>query len=76
MRKKKNNNLVAIIYANGNGKTLYYTSSNRAGMKVGICNASVIWSCMHGTTLRDNEGNEITFAIVDGSEVKYKDINN
>lgn len=74
MKKKKNNNLVVIKYTNG--KTLYYTSYNRAGMKVGLSAASVKWSCEHGTTLQDNDDNEITFMIADGSEVKYKDINN
>lgn len=74
MKKKKNNNLVAIKYADG--KILYFTSYNRAGVTVGLSAASVKWACHHGSVLIDNNDKEITFEIVDGSEIQYKNINN
>lgn len=74
MIKKKTNNLVAIKYADG--KILYFTSYNRAGVTVGLSAASVKWACHNGSVLKDYNDNEITFAIIDGSEIKWKDINN
>lgn len=74
MRKKRNNNLVAINYANG--EKLYYTSYTRAGYRVGLAAASVQWACEHGNTLYDLNDKELTISLIDGSNVQYKYINN
>lgn len=74
MRKKQNNNLVAINYNDGN--ILYFTSINRVAMKIGIAPASVKWAIEHNNVLTDVEGKVFTIVIVDGSEVPYKYINN
>ena len=74
MRKKQNNNLVAINYNDGN--MLYFTSTNRVAMKLGIAPASVKWAIEHNNVLTDVEGKVFTIGIVDGSEIPYKYINN
>ncbi len=74
MRRKENNNLVAIRYNDGN--MLYFTSTNRAAMKLGIAAASVKWAIDHNNVLTDYEGKVFTIGIVDGSEIPYKLINN
>lgn len=74
MRRKENNNLVSINYSNGNA--IYYTSMNRAALKLGIATASVKWAVEHGNVLTDYEGKVFTIGIVDGSDVPYKLINN
>lgn len=74
MRRKQNNNLVAIRYDGGN--MLYFTSTNRAAMKLGIAPASVKWAIEHNNVLTDVEGKVFTIGIIDGSEVPYKLINN
>ena len=74
MRRKQNNNLVAIRY--NNGDMLYFTSTNRAAMKLGIAPASVKWAIEHNNVLTDAEGKVFTIGILDGSEVPYKYINN
>lgn len=74
MRRKQNNNLVSINYSTGN--VFYYTSMNRAALKLGIATASVKWAVEHGNALTDYEGKVFTIGIVDGSEVPYKYINN
>jgi hypothetical protein len=74
MKKKNNNNLIAIKY--NDGDMLYFTSINRVGMKLGIAPASVKWAIEHNNVLTDVEGKVFTVVIVDGSEVPYKLINN
>lgn len=74
MRKKQNNNLVAINYNDGN--MLYFTSTNRVAMKLGIAPASVKWAIEHRNVLTDVEGKVFTIGIIDGSEIPYKYINN
>lgn len=74
MKKKNNNNLIAIRY--NNGDMLYFTSINRVGMKLAIAPASVKWAIEHNNVLTDVEGKVFTIGIVDGSEVPYKLINN
>lgn len=74
MRKKTNNNLIAIKY-NG-GDMLYFTSINRVAMKLGIAPASVKWAIEHNNVLTDVEGKVFTIVVIDGSEVPYKYINN
>ena len=72
--KKKNNNLVAIIYKDG--ETKYYTSPTTAGLKVGLANRSVTWAIEHGNVCTDFNDRGFIIKIVDGSEVPYKLINN
>lgn len=74
MRKKENNNLIAVRY--NNGRTDYYTSLNRIAIKLALAPASVKWAINHGNVLTDVEGKVLTIGIVDGSEVPYKLINN
>lgn len=74
MARKKNNNLVLLNYKDGEKK--YYTSLNKAGLAVGIASPSVTWAVKHNNVLTDNDDREFTIEIVDGSEIKYKYINN
>ena len=74
MRQKRDNNLVMINYKDG--EKLYFTSLNKAGMKVGITNPSVTWAIKRHNTLVDFNDRQFTIEIVDGSEVPYKLINN
>ena len=74
MRKKKDNNLVAINFADGEKQ--YYTSYTRAGYRVGLAPASVKWACNHNNTLYDLNDRELTISLVDGSMIPYKYINN
>ena len=74
MRKKINNNLVLVSYNNGDRH--YYTSMNRAGLKLAMATQSVKWAIEHGNVLTDCEGKVFTIGIIDGSEIPYKDINN
>lgn len=74
MRKKENNNLISVNY--NDGGVFYYTSMNRAAMKLGVAAASVKWAIIHSNILTDVEGKVFTIGIVDGSEVPYKLINN
>lgn len=74
MRKKENNNLIAVRY--NNGRTDYYTSLNRIAIKLALAPASVKWAIEHNNVLTDVEGKVLTIGIVDGSEVPYKLINN
>lgn len=74
MKKKKNNNLIAIRY--NSGKMLYFTSTNRVAMKLAIAPASVKWAIEHNNVLTDVEGKSFTIGFVDGSEIPYKYINN
>lgn len=74
MRNKNNNNLIAIRYDGGD--MLYFTSTNRAAMKLAIAPASVKWAIEHNNVLTDVEGKVFTIGIVDGSEIPYKLINN
>jgi len=73
MRRKQNNNLVAIRY--NDGDMLYFTSTNRVAMKLGIAPASVKWAIEHNNVLTDVEGKVFTVGIVDGSNILWKDIN-
>ena len=72
-QKKKDNNLILM---NIGDKKYYYTSMNRAGAKIGLQAASILWAIHHGNELMDDDGNKITVEIVDGSEIPYKLINN
>lgn len=74
MRRKKNNNLITINYADGEKK--YYTSLTRAGLSVGLAQASVKWAIEHKNVLIDLNDRELTIDITDGSEIAYKYINN
>lgn len=74
MAKKRNNNLVVLNYKDGEKK--YYTSKNKAGLAVGIASPSVAWAIAHNNVLTDNQNREFTIGVIDGSEIKYKYINN
>lgn len=74
MKKKTNNNLIAIKYSSGD--MLYFTSVNRVGMKLAIAPASVKWAIDHNNVLTDIEGKTFTIEVVDGSDIPYKYINN
>ena len=74
MKKKNNNNLIALIYEDGD--RLYYTSMTRAGLKVGLTSASIKWAIDHKNEMEDWNGRKLRTEIVDGSEVPYKFINN
>jgi hypothetical protein len=74
MARKRNNNLIMIKHENGD--KMYYTSTTQVGYKLGIANASVLWALEHNNTLTDNCGNKLSISLVDGSEVKWKEINN
>lgn len=74
MKKKENNNLVLISY--NNGDKYYYTSMNRAAMKLSIATQSVKWAIIHNKILTDCEGKVFSIGIIDGSEIPYKLINN
>lgn len=74
MQKKKDNNLIAIIYKDG--EIQYYTSMTRAGLKVGLTSASVKWAIEHKNECEDFNCRKLVIDIVDGSEVPYRLINN
>lgn len=74
MQKKKDNNLIAIIYKDGERQ--YYTSMTRAGLKVGLTSASVKWAIEHKNECEDFNCRKLVIDVVDGSEVPYKLINN
>lgn len=77
MRKKENNKLVLVTIGNGEKHRLYYyTSTSRAGRKLGIQACSVNWAIVHKNILYTCEGEPVTIEIIDGSEIPYKMINN
>lgn len=73
MARKKDNNLVKLTVGS---EEFYYTSKNKAGMMVGLTAPSVDWALKHNNELKTLDGRNITFEIVDGSEIPYKLINN
>lgn len=74
MKKKENNNLVVLKYEDGERR--YFTSLSRAGKVVGLASASVLWAIHHQNVLVDNSDRKLTIGVIDGSEIKYKNINN
>jgi len=72
--KKKNNDLITIIYKDG--ETKYYTSQTAAGFKVGLFNCSVKRLIDQQVVGTDLNGREFIVKMVDGSNVLWKDINN
>lgn len=74
MRRKKNNNLILVNI--GKDKKLYFTSKNRASMKLGLAIASIDWAIKHKNITRSNNDEDVTIEIIDGSEIPYKYINN
>lgn len=76
MRKKnekKDNNLVLMHIGK---KDYYYSSMSRAGAKIGLQAASILWAIHHRNELVNNEGEIVTVELIDGSEIPYKLINN
>lgn len=74
MKQKKDNNLIAVIYEDGEKR--YYTSYTRAGRSCGIAQCSVDWAVRHENVLTDMNDRKFQFKIVDGSDIPYKLINN
>lgn len=73
MKRKKNNNLILVNV----GKTKhYFTSATRAGDYLGIQGNSVNWAILHNNVLKNNNNEDVTIELVDGSDVPYKYINN
>lgn len=72
MQKKKDNNLVKIKMKE-TGKVFYYTSIGRAMIEVGYGNTTINY---HLNRNNKFETEEFVLTIEEGSEVKYKDINN
>lgn len=72
-RKKTNNNLICV---NAGNEKHYFTSTSRAGQFLGLAAGSVQWAIDHENILINNKDEEVTIKIIDGSEIKYKYINN
>lgn len=70
--KKQNNNLICVKI--GEHK-YYYTSANRAGVKLGLQQNSVNWAINHKNKMITENDEIATVEIVDGSEIPYKYIN-
>lgn len=70
MKEKKDNNLVKLTTVKG---VHYFTSTNRCAIFLNTSQSVIDYN------IRNNKGIiknlECTVEIVDGSEVKYKDIN-
>ena len=72
-RKKNNNNLICV---NSGNEKHYFTSTSKTGEFLGIAPGSVQWAIDHHNVLINNKDEEVTIEIVDGSEIKFKYINN
>lgn len=72
-RKKNDNNLICV---NAGNEKHYFTSTSRAGTFLGLAAGSIQWAINHKNVLINNKDEEVTIEIVDGSEIKYKYINN
>lgn len=73
VKKKQNNNLVLV---NVGDKKQYFTSKNRAGLYLGLAQASIEWALSHHNEYWTENDEKVTIEIVDGSEIPYKLINN
>jgi hypothetical protein len=73
MRKKQDNNLIMMTVE---GEKKYFTSMNRAGIAAGLSAGSIKWAIQNNSVLKNYENKNVTFEIVDGSEIPYKYINN
>ena len=71
--EKRDNNLVLIKSKN---RSNYYTSISKAAKYLGVQANSVNWAITRRNILKDKYGDDVTVEITDGSEVKYKQINN
>lgn len=74
MTQKKDNNLVCVEYPDTTKK--YFTSVNRAARHIGANPAAVEYALKNSKMATDIAGGRWCVYITDGSEVKYKDINN
>lgn len=75
MKEKKNNKLIYINIV-GRESNLYFTSANRAGMRLKLQPNSVNWAIKHQNKLITENDEVCTIELVDGSEIPYKYINN
>lgn len=73
MRKRSNNDLVLV---NEGNKKLYFVSMNKAGLYLGLQANSVKWAIQHQNVLRNNNDEEVTIKIVDGTNVTWGEIYN
>lgn len=72
-KKKKDNNLILV---NVGKKKYYFTSTNRAGLFLGLQANSVNWAILHNNVMATNRDEKVNIEIIDGSEIPYKYINN
>lgn len=72
IKRKKNNNLVLV---NVDNNKIYFTSMTKAGYFLGIAAQSVKWAINHKNILKNDNDEQITIEIVDGSDIPYKYIN-
>jgi len=72
MKRRKDNNLVLLKIGE---KKYYFTSMSKAGLFIGIAAASVKWAINYNTLMKSYDDEDITFSIVDGSDIPYKYIN-
>lgn len=75
MGKEKYDNNLFMITINGHEKH-YFTSAARAADYIGIQRTLMMYNVGRGKTMRDSYGNMCEVAIVDGSDIPYKLINN
>lgn len=73
MQDKKNNNLVCVEHPDSTKH--YFTSSNRAAKHINAHPVCVEYALKTGRMARDVNGGQWVVYFVDGSEIKYKDIN-
>ena len=74
MKQRKNNDLIKLTL---NGELVgYYSSTNRAAMKSGKAQASILWHLAHTGNWKKIDDEVWTVEVVDGSEIAYKYINN
>ena len=73
IKNKKDNNLVCVSI---DGTHNYFTSITKAGKFIGLAACSVTWAITHDSSLKTVDGRDVKIFIIDGSEIKYKLINN
>ena len=72
-KTKKNNDLILVTV--GDDKK-YFTSYCAAGKYTKLNGSSVLYAIKTNATLYTNDNELVTIQIVDGTNIKYNDINN
>lgn len=72
MEQEKNNNLIRVTIGD---EVFYYTSYNRAGVKLGLKAIQIQNRCFTGKPALCN-GIPVYIDLVDGSKITYDKINN